>query len=131
MDISSSRQFTVKVSERSMRRVQVTMAAVQAAEQTAQASAQAANSMVAQARKSLDEALGAICDAHDEQLPEEYSVSLRTREAEITITATPSMTGSGMYPTLSQTDIPIPFAGNVIDATNGVEHAESVESTQP
>lgn len=78
--------FTVKVSDRSMRRVQIVMAAVQASEQTAQAAAEAAQSMVAQARKSLDEALGSICDAHDEVLPDEYSVTLKTKENEITVT---------------------------------------------
>lgn len=78
--------FTVKVSDRSMRRVQIVMAAVQAADQTAKAATEAANSMVAQARKSLDEALGSICDAHDEVLPENYTLTLRVKDDEITIT---------------------------------------------
>lgn len=77
--------ITIKVSERTMRRVQITMAAMQGVEQTAQATAQAAQNMVAQARKSLDEALGTICDAHDEVLPSEYRLSVNLAESTLTI----------------------------------------------
>lgn len=78
--------FTVSVGDRSMRRVQIAMAAYQAAEQTAKAMAQAGEGMVAQARKSMDEALGAICDSHNESLPEQYSISLRPGDGTITVT---------------------------------------------
>jgi hypothetical protein len=79
-------QFTVHVSDRSIRRVQIAMAAVQASEQTAQAAASAAQNMLDQARKSLDEALGAICDAHNEMLPEQYTLTIRPNDGTLTIT---------------------------------------------
>lgn len=84
--------ITIKVSERSMRRVQIIMAAYQACQQTAAAVNQSAAGMVEQARKSVDEALGAICDAHDESLPEEYNVSLNLKDSTVTISETPVAT---------------------------------------
>lgn len=80
--------FSMVVSDRSMRRVQIVMAAMQAAEQTARAASQAAEGMVAQARKSLDEALGSICDANDQTLPEQYSLTIRVAQGLIIITDT-------------------------------------------
>jgi len=41
--------------------------------------------MADQARRSLDEALGSVCDAHDEQLPTEYTLSVRPKDGTITI----------------------------------------------
>ena len=80
------RQFTVHVGERSIRRVQVAMTAVQACEQTARAVTNAAQGMLDQARKSLDEALGAVCDAHDQQLPEQYTLTIKPNDGTVTIT---------------------------------------------
>jgi hypothetical protein len=77
--------FTMRVGDRSMRRIQITMAAMQAAQQTAQAAQQAGESMVAQARKSLDEALGALCDANNQTLPEQYSLTVRVADGEVVI----------------------------------------------
>lgn len=77
--------YTLTVSERSLRRVQITVAALQAADQTAKAAAEAAQGMVAQARKSLDEALGAISDANDKTLPKEYTVKIDVNERTLTI----------------------------------------------
>jgi hypothetical protein len=80
------KQFTVNVSERSIRRVQVAMTAVQTCEQTAQAVMATAQNMLDQARKSLDEALGAICDAHNEQLPGQYTLQIKPNDGTLTIT---------------------------------------------
>jgi lipopolysaccharide biosynthesis regulator YciM len=77
--------FTMSISDRSLRRVQISMAAVQAADQTAQAAVQALQSMVAQAHKGLDDALGAICDANDQVLPDEYTVTLNQAQSTVTI----------------------------------------------
>jgi hypothetical protein len=92
-------QFTMQVSDRSLRRVQITMAAVQAADQTAQAALQALQGMVAQARKGLDDALGAICDANDEALPSEYTLTINQAAGTITITSD-APTGPTMLPPL-------------------------------
>jgi hypothetical protein len=114
--------FTVKLSDRSMRRVQITLAAMQTADQTARAVAEAANSMVAQARKSLDEALGAICDAHDQQLPEEYSISLRVNDGEITINDVQPAQGSLLYP---------PQQGMPLDMLNGTHPPSLAPEASP
>lgn len=79
------KSFSMRVSDRSMRRLQITMAAMQAAEQTAQAMTSAGEGMVAQARKSLDEALGALCDANEQILPEEYSLTVRVDDRQVII----------------------------------------------
>jgi hypothetical protein len=79
------KSFSMRVSDRSMRRLQITMAAMQAAEQTAQAMTSAGEGMVAQARKSLDEALGALCDANEQTLPEQYSLTVRVEDRQVII----------------------------------------------
>ena len=79
------KSFSMRVSDRSMRRLQITMAAMQAAEQTAQAMTSAGEGMVAQARKSLDEALGALCDANEQTLPEQYSLTVRVEDRQVIV----------------------------------------------
>jgi len=108
--------FTMHVSERTMRRVQIAMTAMQATEQTAKAAADAAQSMTDQARRSLDEALGAVCDAHDEQLPTEYTLSVRPKDGTITISDN------------NQQGMPVSFptAPDLAVVANGQDHASAL-----
>jgi hypothetical protein len=93
-------QFTMQVSDRSLRRVQISMAAVQAADQTAQAALQALQNMVGQARKGLDDALGAICDANDQTLPADYTLTVNQAAGSITISTDVQPAGVTMLPPL-------------------------------
>ena len=107
--------FTMQVSERSLRRVQITMTALQAADLTAKAAIETMQSVVQQQRRSLDEALAAICDAHDQTLPQDYTVSLDQAANTVTIsqgdaTAAPSEPETPQVP-------PVPV--------NGVDHSSA------
>jgi len=117
-------QFEVQVSERSMRRVQIIMAAVQTAEQMSKAVTQTAEGIVQQARQQLTDALGTICEAHDEVMPTQYTIGVDVKTNTITIT-------DNTPPTLIS---PLPFLDP--DANpNGQGHAsapvEASEGTTP
>ena len=83
--------------------------------------------MVGQARKSLDDALGSICDAHDEILPEQYTVTLNTKDCTITLTdATPQpMAGPGT------TVVNAPPMDDSVVAANGTSHPSLVPDASP
>lgn len=128
--MSQQQPFSMSVSDRSMRRVQVVMAAMQAAEQTARAATTAAEGMVAQARKSLDEALGAICDAHDQTLPDEYSLTIRVADGLVIITdqAAPPVEAPTLHAVEPSPprdpDIPLngkAHAGTLAEASEGIQ----------
>lgn len=105
-------KFEVQVSERSMRRVQIIMAAVQTAEQTSKAVSQTAEGIVQQARQQLTDALGTICEAHDETMPDQYTIGVDIKTNTITIT-------DNTPPTLMS---PLPFVDPDAKA-NGQDHA--------
>lgn len=119
--------ITLTISDRSLRRVQLVMAAYQSAEQTANATIQAAQGVVAQARKSLDEALGAICDAHDEALPEEYNVALNPRENKLTLTDLKQPLDMILGSTLPTSSDMADLAG----MANGTGHASALPEASP
>jgi ABC-type transporter Mla subunit MlaD len=110
--------FTMKVSDRSLRRVQLTMTALQAADQTAKAAVETMQGVVAGARKSLDEALAAICDAHDQTLPTEYTVSLDQANLTVTISEGDATGATGVPSEPEPAEVlPVP--------ANGVDHASA------
>jgi len=111
--------FTMQVSERSLRRVQVSVAALQVADQMAKATMETLQQMVGQARKSLDEALGAICDANDQTLPPEYTVSLNQASNTVTIAPESRSGAEEMGVSIMPGPAPVP----VPEPSNGEVHA--------
>ena len=108
-------QITVQVSQRSIRRVQIAMAAMQATEQTAKAAAAATQGFVEQARRALDDALGAICDANDQRLPDQYSITVKPDEGVITIIDNSPQIGLGdvALSVAPPPPLPVPINGKV------------------
>jgi hypothetical protein len=72
-------------------------------------------SVVGTARKSLDEALAAICDAHDQTLPAEYTVSLDQNNLTVTISEGDATSAQDAPP--DAVAVPVP--------ANGVDHASA------
>jgi hypothetical protein len=80
-ELSEPQPFTLEVSDRSMRRVQVSLAGLNAAQQALQA----VQGVAAGAKNSLDEAMGSLADAAGMDLPAEYNLRLDLKAQTITV----------------------------------------------